>query len=133
MQTSAGDSRQSGMTMLEMVIATMMLMLLSFLVTSMIISGNAAQKYSERLGRVTEISQEILDDIQGELRAAVRLFGNDALGNAYKARIEAWPQAVRARGGTPIRLTPLLYRRPDTERARLRRRRPWGRRGSTSG
>ena len=79
--------------MIEMVIATMMLLVLSFLVTSMIMSGNAAQKYADRLGRVTEITQEILDDMSYELQEAVRLFEDTMQGNAYLARLQPWPEA----------------------------------------
>ena len=80
--------------MIEMVIATMMLLVLSFLVTSMIMSGTAAQKYSDRLGRATEITQETLDDVARELQEALRLFDDTTLGNAYIARLQAWPEAL---------------------------------------
>lgn len=80
--------------MIEMVIATMMLLALSFLVTNMIISGNSAQKFADRQGRVTEITQETLDDISNELSQAVRLFEDDVIGNAYLARLQSWNKAV---------------------------------------
>ena len=85
---------QAGMTLIEMIMAVVILLVLSGLVTNMVISGRAAQDYADRLRRVTEVAQEILDDIQGELREVVRIFGDDALGQAYTAKIQAWPQAV---------------------------------------
>ena len=85
---------QTGLTLIELVVATVILLVLSALVTNMIISGRAAQDYADRLRRVTEVAQEILDDIQGELREVVRIFGNDLVGQAYTAKCEAWPQAV---------------------------------------
>ena len=93
MRIETANSREDGFTMIEMVIATMMLLVLSFLVTSMIMSGNAAQKYADRLGRVTEITQEILDDMSYELQEAVRLFEDTMQGNAYLARLQPWPEA----------------------------------------
>ncbi len=91
-QSSAhsGPARERGFTMIEMVMATVMLLALAFLVTSMIITGTDAQKFSDRLGRVTEISQEILGDIQGDLQAAIRVFENDTNGLAYRATLESW-------------------------------------------
>lgn len=87
------DHAQAGFSLLELVIATVMLIALSFLVTSLIVTGNEAHKYADRLGRVTEITQEILDDMQAELRSTVRLFGDDAVGNAYTAALADWPEA----------------------------------------
>ena len=98
--------RQRGFTLLEMIIAAVMLMMLSHMVTTMIISGQASTKYAERLNRVTEITQELIDDMQRELRSAVRLFENDALGLAYRARLEAWAVAV------PINTSTLPLIRP---------------------
>ncbi len=77
------SSPEAGFTMLEMTIAAMMLLALSFLVTSLILSGTSSSKYADRLGRVTEISQEVMDDMQRELRSATRLFQDDAIGNSY--------------------------------------------------
>jgi hypothetical protein len=93
MQNQLIHSKQDGFTMIEMVIATIMLLTLSFLVTNMIISGNDAHKYADRLGRATEITQETLDDISAELQEAVRLFEDDTLGQAYAACLQPWPEA----------------------------------------
>lgn len=90
-----------GFTMIEMVMATVMLLSLAFLVTSMIISGTDAQRFSDRLGRVTEISQDILADMQRDLQAAVRVFDADTLGMSYRGRVAPWPQAVALASSKP--------------------------------
>ena len=96
-----------GFTIIEMMIAFIMLMTLSFLITSLIISGNDAHKYSDRLGRVTEISQEVVDEMRRELLATVRLFGDDTIGNAYKSTLEPWSAATRIASSTLPTIKPL--------------------------
>ncbi len=79
-----------GFTIIEMVIAAATLLVLSMMVTQLTISGQDAHQYSIRLGRITEISQRAIDGIKQDVRAAVRVFGNDALGLAYRSHLEPW-------------------------------------------
>ena len=53
-----------------------------FAVATLSLRGGQAQEYARRLARVTEITQSIVDDVRLELVSSVRLFGNDAEGNA---------------------------------------------------
>ena len=82
--------RDRGFTMVEVIVAAAILVLMVMMVTTLMISGTAASKYAERQNRATEIVQDLVDGVRNELRSAVRLFGNDATGLAYKARLETW-------------------------------------------
>ncbi len=85
---------QAGFSLLEMTISALMIVLLTHFVTTMIISGSDSTNYVQRLNRVTQISQEIIGDMQREMRSAVRVFENDSTGLAYRSRLEAWSEAV---------------------------------------
>ena len=82
--------RDSGFSMVEIIVCATILVLLACIVTTLMISGSEAARYAERQNRTTEIAQDLVDGMRNELRSAVRLFGNDATGLAYKARLEAW-------------------------------------------
>lgn len=81
----SGSARRltAGYSLIEVIIAMSLTLMLAFLVLSMSITGTQAVKYAERMMRVTEISQQLLDEIQTDLQSSVRLFHNDALGAAY--------------------------------------------------
>jgi len=53
-------AREAGYSLIEVIIAASLILMLAFLVLSMSMSGTEAQKYSERMSRVTEITQGIL-------------------------------------------------------------------------
>lgn len=82
-----------GFSLLEVVIAATILLVMIMAVTTLMISGQDAAKYAERMNRATEITQDLADDMRNEVRSAVRLFGNDVTGLAYKARLESWALA----------------------------------------
>lgn len=75
---------QRGYSLLEVTISFTLLAILASLVTSFALSGSDAQKFAERLSRVTEVTQELSADIREELQSSVRLFSNDALGQSYR-------------------------------------------------
>ena len=81
------DSRErspasAGYSMIELVISSMLLAMMVFAVGTLSVSGTDAQEYARRVNRVTEITQEVLDELRLELVSSVRVFGNDAEGNA---------------------------------------------------
>ena len=76
-------SHPSGFSLLEMIISFVLLIALIGMVTQFIMSGTSAQKLAERMSRVTEVTQDAAATIRQELQSSVRLFTDDALGNAY--------------------------------------------------
>lgn len=74
---------QRGFTLIESIIATVLVTILAYLVMTMSKSGVDAQSYSQRMSRVTEIAQELVEEIREDAQSSVHLFGNNALGNAY--------------------------------------------------
>lgn len=81
-------SNQQGFSLLEAIIAGSLLSLLVFAVSTLAMSGNDAQEYARRLARVTEVNQDLMDRIRLEMVSCVRVFGNDAEGNANLARLD---------------------------------------------
>ena len=80
----ATDRRhRGGFSLVEVIISAVILVILVYMVVSLTMSGTAAQKYAERVNRVTEITQDLVDDMRSELTSSVRVFHDDALGNAY--------------------------------------------------
>src|SRR5262249_20921892 len=101
-------SRQCGFTIIEVVIASVLLAMLMSSVMQLAVSGADAQGYASRLNRVTEIAQDIVDDVRLDLASSVSLFGRDTVSQNCHARIDftGWP--------TPLS-TSLLPRIADTE------------------
>ncbi|MBI5852096.1 MAG: hypothetical protein HZB39_13870 [Planctomycetes bacterium] len=88
MERQRFDSRDhsrtdGGFSLLELTIASMMVLMLAWLVTTLSLDGMRAQKYTERTARVTEIAQDVLDEIQRGLGSAVGMFGAGAIGQGY--------------------------------------------------
>jgi type II secretory pathway pseudopilin PulG len=79
--------RQSGFTFVEVTIAAALVLILAWLVATLIIDGTRAQKYAERQARVTEITQDIVDEMRSSLGASIRIFGADAVGQSYRSRV----------------------------------------------
>lgn len=77
--------RQAGFTLIELVIAATLLGLMIMAVSTLSVSGAQAQEYARRLTRATEIAQDLVDEMRTELVSCVRIFGNDAEGNASLA------------------------------------------------
>ena len=81
-------SGEAGYSMIELVISSVLLAGMIYVVTSLSLSGGQAQEYSRRLNRVTEITQELIDDMRLELVSSVRIFGNDTEGLANLAALD---------------------------------------------
>ncbi len=78
-------NHQAGFSLVEVVIATSLFMGLVLVVSSLAISGSDAQDLGRRIGRMTEVAQELTDDLRLELVSSVRLYGNDTEGNGTLA------------------------------------------------
>ena len=81
-------AQQAGYSLLELIISSLLLGMMIFAVSTLSLSGSQAQEYSRRLTRVTEITQEVLDDLRLELVSSVRLFSDDAEGNSNLALLD---------------------------------------------
>lgn len=93
-------SGAAGYSMIELVISSVLLAMMIGVVSTLSISGGQAQEYARRLNRVTEITQELIDDMRLELVSSVRVFGNDAEGIANLALLDL--------SGAPTPLSGLL-------------------------
>lgn len=87
MTVRSPSAREAGFSLLEVTIASVMVLMLAWLVATLSIDGMRAQKYSERQARVTEITQDVVDDMQRSLGSAVGMFGGGALGEGYRAAL----------------------------------------------
>ncbi len=94
----------AGFTLVEMMLASVILIMLVAIVSSLTQTGNQAQTLSRRLTRATEVAQDITDDIRRELTSAVRLMHADPAGAAYVALLDL-------SGSKP----PLTYRLPTLD------------------
>ena len=84
---TSGHSSIGGYSLIEVMISATLLMLMVYVVSALTIRGSDAQKYAERLSRVTEITQGISDDVRAELRSSVRIFFDDADGNTFRGML----------------------------------------------
>ncbi len=80
--------RQSGFSLVEVIIATTIFMGLVLVVSTLAISGSDAQDLSRRIAHMTEMAQEVSDDLRLELVSSVRLYGNDTDGNALLGELD---------------------------------------------
>ena len=71
------ESRQGGFTVVELVVVAALLGLLVSALATLSSSGGDAQQYANRLNRATELTQDLIDQVRGEMVSAVRLFGDD--------------------------------------------------------
>lgn len=106
--------RAAGFTILEMVIASTLLAMMVYAVSSLALTGGQAQEYARRLNRATEITQDVLDRARLELISSVRVFGNDAEGLANLAilNLNGAPPPITRRVLPTV--SPLLSMRRDT-------------------
>jgi len=88
MNTSDLRSRSAGFSLVEVVTASFLLIAMLYAVTALSLSGTQASDLSHRLTRVSEVTQEIVDDMRLELVSSVRLFSNDAEGLACQAAFD---------------------------------------------
>lgn len=94
------QSGEAGYSMIELVISSVLLAGMIYVVTSLSLSGGQAQEYARRLNRVTEITQQLIDDVRLELVSSVRIFGNDTEGNENLGALDL--------DGAPTPLTEML-------------------------
>ena len=78
----------AGFTLLELMIAAVLLSMMVMAVSTLSVSGMDAQEFSKRLQRATETNQDLLDQIRLELVAGVRLFGSDLEGDSNLALLD---------------------------------------------
>lgn len=81
-------SNAAGFSMIELVVASSLLGLMVMAVSTLAVSGGEAQEFSRRLSRATEVTQDIVDQMRLEMVSCVRVFGNDAEGNANRALLD---------------------------------------------
>ncbi len=77
--------REGGFSLLEVVIASVLLFVMIYSVANLSLSGADASDLSRRMTRCSEVSSEVLNDTRIELVSSVRLFGNNTEGNANLA------------------------------------------------
>lgn len=75
--------RQRGFTLVEMMVALVILVAVVVVVAQLVLQSTRAQSHAARVGQATELNQQILDQLRMDLLSSVRLFENDALGTAY--------------------------------------------------
>lgn len=85
---SGKSSGTAGYSIVELAISSVLLAMMIGIVSTLSLSGGQAQEYARRLNRVTEITQELIDDMRLELVSSVRLFSRDAEGAANLAMID---------------------------------------------
>jgi prepilin-type N-terminal cleavage/methylation domain-containing protein len=87
---------QAGFSLIELVIASSLLSLMIFAVSTLAVSGGEAQELARRLNRATEITHDLLDEMRTGMTACVRIFGNDTEGTENLALLDL--------GGVPVPL-----------------------------
>lgn len=81
-KNSAVRPQQAGFSLLEVVIASSLLIGMLYAVTALSLSGTEAADLARRMTRASEVTKSIVDDMRLELVSSVRVFGNDAEGLA---------------------------------------------------
>lgn len=79
------NARESGFSLLEVLLTGTILLVLVFAVSTLTLSGSDAQEYARRLNRCTEVGQDVLDGMRLELISSARVFGDDGEGNGNLA------------------------------------------------
>lgn len=87
-EPAAAGPHQAGMTIVEVLAASAVLALMISIVMRVILSGSDAQHYADRTNRVTEITQDVIDDLRRELGSSIRLFESDATGAVYLSMLD---------------------------------------------
>jgi hypothetical protein len=83
-------------------------------VSTLSVSGAQGQEYAARLNRVTELTQDIVDQVRLELISSVRLFGNDAEGTGNLAMLDLGGVPVPLAGSRLSTVSPAASIRTDT-------------------
>jgi len=76
------NTRQTGFSLVEVAIAAAIFMALVLVISSLAVTGTDAQELSRRISKMTEIAQDVTDDLRLELVSSARLWGNDVEGQA---------------------------------------------------
>ncbi len=126
------STREAGFTLLEMTVTAVITVSMVWLVSTLSLSGMRAQKLTERMARVTEITQDVIDDMRSGLTSSIRLFGNDAVGQGYMdlmtldASMTPWIAGTRLPSvRTNARIEPETALDPRTGNALLYARYAW--------
>lgn len=82
------DRKQAGLSLVELMISATILTVVLYVVGSLMATGSEAQLFSQRQGRSTEMTRDLLDEMRMQLISSVRLFGADAEGAANLATFE---------------------------------------------
>lgn len=93
------QTKQAGFSLAEVLVASTILMGLVLVVSTLALSGSEAQELSRRISRMTDLAHDLTDSLRLELVSSVRLFGNDAAGNASLGMLDlsAAPAPVTSR------------------------------------
>jgi hypothetical protein len=108
----------AGFSLIELSVAAVLVTVLAFLVSTLSRSGMEAQRYAERLGRVTEITQDLLDELRDELQSSVQLFTADTRGNAYLAMVDLTSSPTRISSALPKLVVNSVFEPETTPRAK---------------
>jgi hypothetical protein len=73
---------QKGFSLVEVIISAAIFMVLVVVVSSLAITGSDAQDLGRRISKMTEVAQEVADDIRLQMVSSARVFGNDTSGRA---------------------------------------------------
>ncbi len=90
------QNRQSGFSLVEVAIAAAIFMALVLVISSLAVTGTDAQELGRRISKMTEIAQDVTDDLRLELVSAARIYGDDAEGQAMLGLLDltAAPAAI---------------------------------------
>lgn len=78
----------AGYSMIEVILASVLIMLMAFAIGTLAISGTDAQELGRRIGRMTEMAQDSIDDLRVDLVSSIHIFNNDPIGNACLAQLD---------------------------------------------
>jgi len=81
-------NHQGGFSLVELSIASTLLLGLVVLVSTLAISGTEAHDLSKRIIRMTEVAHEVTDDIRLEMVSSVQVFTNNTVGNDNLALLD---------------------------------------------
>lgn len=111
MNTRSGSA---GFSLIELTIASMLLSMMVFAVSTLSVRGGEAQEYARRINRVTELTQDLLDEMRLELVSSVRVFAADAEGAANLALLDVAGAPAPLGGLRLPTVAPNASPRPDT-------------------
>lgn len=111
---TTSDRNAGGFSLLELIVATMLLSAMVLAVSTLSVSGAQSQEYAARLNRVTELNQDLVDQVRLELVSSVRLFGTDAEGTGNLALLDLSGLPAPLAGSRLPTVSPTVSIRTDT-------------------